>query len=166
MQALSTQGAARRSASREDRLHGEFAPQTGAPYAMFRTPLLSPQRGVPCNPPPWGTLATVDLFTARIAWNVPLGGDIPNIPGSSINLGGPMATSGGLVFTAASIDRHLRAFDSDTGQELWAYELPAGGQSTPMTYAFRGTQYVVIAAGGHGKMGTKQGDYVMAFALR
>ena len=83
----------------------------------------------------------------------------------SPNLGGPIATAGGLVFTAASMDNHLRAFDSDTGRELWKYELPAGGQATPMTYRVDGRQYLVIAAGGHGKLGTKLGDYVVAFTL-
>jgi quinoprotein glucose dehydrogenase len=83
----------------------------------------------------------------------------------SPNFGGPIATAGGLVFTAASMDNHLRAFDSDTGRELWKYEVPAGGQATPMTYRVDGRQYLVIAAGGHGKLGTKLGDYVVAFAL-
>jgi hypothetical protein len=78
----------------------------------------------------------------------------------SLNLGGPIATAGGLVFTAAAMDNRLRAFDADTGQELWAFELPAGGQATPMTYSIDDTQYLVIAAGGHGKIGTKLGDYV------
>jgi quinoprotein glucose dehydrogenase len=74
-------------------------------------------------------------------------------------------SAGGLVFTAAAMDNYLRAFDSDTGKELWKSELPAGGQATPMTYSVNGKQYLVIAAGGHGKLGTKQGDYVMAFTL-
>ena len=76
-----------------------------------------------------------------------------------------MVTAGGLVFTAAAMDNYLRAFDSDSGKELWKYELPAGGQATPMTYSIKGKQYLVIAAGGHGKLGTKQGDYVVAFEL-
>ena len=70
-----------------------------------------------------------------------------------------------LVFTAAAMDNYLRAFDVETGKELWKYELPAGGQATPMTYMLKGKQYVVIAAGGHGKLGTRQGDYVIAFTL-
>jgi quinoprotein glucose dehydrogenase len=69
------------------------------------------------------------------------------------------------VFVAASIDGHFRAFDSRTGQVLWEYALPAGGQATPMSYVLDGRQYVVIAAGGHGKLKTKMGDYLMAFAL-
>jgi quinoprotein glucose dehydrogenase len=74
-------------------------------------------------------------------------------------------TAGGLVFTAAAMDNQLRAFDSDTGKELWKFELPAGGQATPMTYSLDGKQYLVIAAGGHGKLGTKLGDSVLAFTL-
>jgi quinoprotein glucose dehydrogenase len=90
---------------------------------------------------------------------------VPGKETGSINLGGPMVTAGGLVLTSATIDPYLRAFDSETGKDLWKYELPAGGQATPMTYIANGKQYVVIAAGGHGKLGTKQGDYVMAFGL-
>jgi len=63
------------------------------------------------------------------------------------------------------MDNYIRAFDADTGRELWAFELPAGGQATPMTYSMNGKQYVVIAAGGHGKLGTKQGDSLVAFTL-
>ena len=58
-----------------------------------------------------------------------------------------------------------RAFDTSTGEMLWQSMLPAGGQATPMTYELNGKQYVVIAAGGHGKLGTKLGDYVVAYAL-
>ena len=154
----------RKSVSEEDRLHGEFARQTGAPYGMFRTPLLSPT-GTPCNAPPWGTVAAVDLFTGKKVWDAPLGTYKPGVSTGTINLGGPIVTAGGLVFTAASQDGYLHVFDSDSGKELWKFELPAGGQATPMTYRLNGKQYVVISAGGHGKLGTKQGDSVIAFAL-
>jgi quinoprotein glucose dehydrogenase len=156
--------AARKNATDSDRLHGEFARQTGTPYAMFRTPLLAPS-GLPCNTPPWGTVAAVDLFEGKKVWDVPLGSFIPGMNTGTITLGGPMVTAGGIVFTAAAMDNYLRAFDSETGKEIWKYELSAGGQATPMTYSIGGKQYLVIAAGGHGKLGTKQGDYVLAFSL-
>jgi quinoprotein glucose dehydrogenase len=156
--------AARKNATDADRLHGEFARQTGAPYAMFRTPLFSPS-GLPCNTPPWGTVAAVDLFEGKKVWDVPLGSFLPGMNTGTITLGGPMVTAGGIVFTAAAMDGFFRAFDSETGKEIWKYQLPAGGQATPMTYSLGGKQYVVIAAGGHGKLGTKQGDYVIAFTL-
>jgi quinoprotein glucose dehydrogenase len=156
---------ARKSASQEDRLHGEFARQTGAPFAMFRTPLLAPS-GLPCNAPPWGTVAALDVFSGKKIWDVPLGSFIPGMNTGTVTLGGPMATAGGLVFTAAAMDNYIRAFDAETGKEVWKYELPAGGQATPMTYTLKGKQYLVIAAGGHGKLeGTKQGDSVVAFTL-
>jgi quinoprotein glucose dehydrogenase len=155
---------AQMNATESDRMHGEFAPQRGAPYAMFRTPLLAPS-GLPCNAPPWGTVAAVDLFEGKKIWDVPLGSWIPGKNTGTITFGGPMATAGGLVFTAAAMDNYLRAFDSNSGEEVWKYELPASGQATPMTYSLNGKQYVVIAAGGHGKLGTKQGDFVVAFTL-
>jgi quinoprotein glucose dehydrogenase len=131
---------------------------------MFRTPLLSPS-GLPCHAPPWGTVAAVDLFSGKKVWDVPLGSWIPGMNTGTVTLGGPMVTGGGLVFAAAAMDNYLRAFDSESGKELWKYELPASGQATPMTYMLKGKQYLVIAAGGHGKLGTKQGDYVVAFTL-
>ncbi|HXN00049.1 MAG TPA: pyrroloquinoline quinone-dependent dehydrogenase [Candidatus Dormibacteraeota bacterium] len=148
----------------DNRIYGEFGEQKGAPYGLYRTFLFSPS-GLPCNAPPWGTTKAVDLFSGKQVWDVPLGtmggGQYPG----AINLGGPIVTGGGVVFTSAAMDSYLRAFDSESGKELWKYELPAGGQATPMTYSVNGVQYVVIAAGGHGKLGTKQGDYVLGFAL-
>lgn len=81
-------------------------------------------------------------------------------------MGGPMMTAGGLIFIGATLsEQKLRAYDSDTGRELWSAQLPASAQSTPMTYSINGKQYVVICAGGHGKAGSKMGDSVVAFAL-
>jgi quinoprotein glucose dehydrogenase len=148
----------------DNRIYGEFGDQEPAPFALYRTFLFSPAK-VPCNAPPWGTVTAVDLFAGKKVWETPLGSYIPGKNTGTINLGGPMVTAGGLVFTSAAMDNVLRAFDSDTGRELWSVELPAGGQATPMTYSINGRQYLVICAGGHGKMGTKQGDFVMAFKL-
>jgi quinoprotein glucose dehydrogenase len=149
---------------KDNRMEGEFARQTGAPFAMYREPFLGP-KGTPCTAPPFGTTVAVDLFSGKKAWDVPLGTYTDKMQTGTINFGGVIATAGGLVFTAASMDNYLRAFDSDTGQEIWKFELPASGQATPMTYSLGGKQYLVIAAGGHGKLGTKQGDFVLAFTL-
>jgi quinoprotein glucose dehydrogenase len=148
----------------DNRIYGEFGEQKGAPFGLYRTFLFSPGE-TPCNAPPWGTTAAVDLFAGKIIWNVPLGSFVPGQQTGTINLGGPMVTAGGLVFTSAAMDNIIHAFDSETGKQLWQFALPAGGQATPMTYTFKDKQYVVIAAGGHGKLGTKQGDSVLAFAL-
>ena len=149
-----------------DRSHGEWGRQAGTPYAMFRTPLIGPSETLTlCSPPPWGTVAAVDLFTGKKAWDVPLGSFVPGMNTGTVTLGGPIITAGGIVFSAATMDNAIRAFDADSGKEIWKYDLPAGGQATPMTYTVNGKQYLVIAAGGHGKLGTKQGDYVLAFTL-
>jgi len=152
----------------------EISPQTGTPYAMRRDfdALLSPL-GLPCNPPPWGTLTAVDLGTGTVRWEVPLGTvrDIAPVPIpwrlGTPNMGGPIVTAGGLVFIGAAMDNYLRAFDVDNGAELWKGRLPAGGQATPMTYQLRpdGKQYVVIAAGGHGRLRTTLGDSIVAYTL-
>jgi quinoprotein glucose dehydrogenase len=143
---------------------GEFARQRGTPYGMHRDWLVSPS-GLPCNAPPWGALVAFDLKTGKLRWEAPLGSMGEGAPPGSISFGGPMATAGGLVFTAAALDPHLHAFDADTGKEVWTVELPASAQSTPMTYQWLGTQYIVICAGGHGKMKSKMGDSVVAFRL-
>jgi quinoprotein glucose dehydrogenase len=153
--------------------HSEWARQTGTPYAMRREPLLSPW-GLPCTPPPWGTLVSVDLRRNRIVWQVPLGSTegygpwfAPTRNFGMPHMGGPIATAGNLVFVGAAMDSYFRAYDLETGRELWKYKLPAGGQATPMTYRAGPDQrqYVVIAAGGHGSLGTPRGDYLIAFAL-
>ena len=86
-------------------------------------------------------------------------------PTGTLNLGGPVVTSGGLLFIAATKDEKLRAFDKKTGKILWEYKLPAGGYATPSTYLLNGKQYVVIAAGGGGKVGSPSGDSFVAFCL-
>jgi quinoprotein glucose dehydrogenase len=156
-------------AAEEGRFRGDVSPQHGTPYGMSRQAVVSPQ-GVPCVPPPWGELVAVDLSSATIRWRVPLGAGVKRggkiIPvAGTVNLGGPIITAGGLVFVGSAMDDTLRAFDVQTGQELWSAQLPAGGQATPMTYQENEKQYVVIAAGGHGKLGTTLGDSLIAFAL-
>src|SRR5579862_584139 len=153
-----------RDTAKKNRLNGEFGRQTGTPYAMYREPLRAPN-GLPCNAPPWGALVGVDLHSGKKLWETPLGSLIPGGTAGSLNLGGPMATAGGLIFTAAAMDTYLRAFETATGKEVWKAELPASAQATPMSYSVGGKQFIVICAGGHGKLGTKQGDSVVAFAL-
>ena len=144
--------------------------QIGTPYHMNRSQVGSPV-GLPCNAPPFGNLVAVDLETGRVRWESPLGmhPELAEVPGAaewgSTGMGGPIITAGGLVFIGAARDDFLRAYDLSSGEEVWKGALPAGGQATPMTYEVGGRQYVVIAAGGHGSLGTTRGDYVVAFAL-
>ncbi|MEO1310055.1 MAG: pyrroloquinoline quinone-dependent dehydrogenase [Pseudomonadota bacterium] len=154
----------------ETRESADVAPQRGAPYAVLREVVLS-RLGLPCTPPPWGVLAAVDLATGDLVWRRKVGTTEDLADGISIPLGtpltgGPAATAGGLVFMGAAYDDYLRAFSTETGEELWKGRLPAGGQATPMVYEWEGRQYVVIAAGGHADAGTTLGDHIVAFALK
>ena len=148
----------------------EFARQTGTPYGLRRKVLLSPL-GAPCTRPPWGKLVALDLAHGKIAWEKPLGTSRDQAPWpfwntlGTPNLGGPLTTAGGLTFIGATTDNFLRAFDTASGAELWKMRIPAGAQATPMSYERGGRQFVVVAAGGHAKLGTTRGDYVLAYAL-
>lgn len=142
----------------------------GAPYGVFMGPFLGPLQ-IPCQAPPWGYVAGADLRTGKIAYKhrngtvydmtpLPLPFKL-GVPG----IGGPMITKGGVAFLGAAVDNYLRAYDLTTGTQLWEARLPAGGQATPMTYAVGDKQYVLMVAGGHGSVGTKPGDYVIAYTL-
>lgn len=142
----------------------------GAPYGVFMGPFLGPL-GIPCQAPPWGYVAGADLATGKTAWKhkngtvmdmtpLPLPFKV-GVPG----IGGPMLTKGGVAFLGAAVDNYIRAYDVTTGRQLWQGRLPAGGQATPMTYTAGDKQYVLIVAGGHGSVGTKPGDYVIAYTL-
>ncbi|HEV8151105.1 MAG TPA: pyrroloquinoline quinone-dependent dehydrogenase, partial [Gemmatimonadales bacterium] len=118
------------------RLKGsQYTYMRGTPFVMRREILFGPS-GAPCTPPPFGTLVAIDLQSGARKWEVPLGSIAPDTPAAwgSPNLGGPIATAGGLVFIAATLDRKLHAYDIETGAELWSAPLPAGGKATPMTF--------------------------------
>lgn len=143
----------------------------GAPFAASMKPFVSPV-GLPCQAPPWGYVAGVDLRTGEVAWKHRNGtvrdlSPLPlpfrmGVPG----IGGPVLTGGGVAFYSGALDNYVRAYDLADGRILWQDRLPAGGQATPMSYTGEdGRQYVVVVAGGHGSTGTKPGDSVRAYAL-
>lgn len=137
----------------------EYNVMRGTPYVMRRRFLFSPS-GAPCSPPPFGTLVAVDLATGKRAWERPLGEDELG----AVSLGGPIVTAGGLVFMAGTPDNRIRAYDVESGAELWEGGLPASARATPMTYRGpSGRQFVVVAAGGGDLW--EHGDFIVAFAL-
>jgi quinoprotein glucose dehydrogenase len=147
----------------------DFGPQRGAPFAMTRVVALSPL-GLLCNKPPWGAMVAVDLKAGKILWRSSVGTTEDRAPlGLAFHWGTPLVngvaiTAGGLVFTGA-MDAYLRAFDAKSGDELWQGRLPVPGVANPMTYLWKGEQYVAIAAGGHSEAGATIGDSVVAFRL-
>jgi quinoprotein glucose dehydrogenase len=136
---------------------------------MTRVVALS-QFGFPCNKPPWGEMVAVDLKAGRILWRSSVGTAEDRAPlGLAFKWGTPLVngvavTAGGLVFTGA-MDAYVRAFDAKSGEELWQGRLPVPGVANPMTYLWKGEQYVAIAAGGHSESGTSIGDSLVAFRL-
>ena len=152
---------------------GVWPPYRHYRYYQFRDP-----EGYPAIKPPWGTLNAIDLNKGEIAWSVPLGEfdeltqrGIP--PTGTENMGGMSVTAGGLIFIGATRDNTFRAFDKDTGEILWEWELETSAYAAPSTYEVNGRQYVVIAVGGmclycgqgSDKLHTKPGDAIVAFAL-
>jgi quinoprotein glucose dehydrogenase len=127
---------------------------------------------LPCQQPPWGYVAGVDLTTGKTVYqhvngtirdlwplHIPFKMGVPGI-------GGPIVTRGGVAFLSGTLDNYVRGYDLETGTEIWRARLPAGGQATPSTYlGSDGRQYLVVVAGGHGSTGTKPGDFIIAYAL-
>jgi quinoprotein glucose dehydrogenase len=156
---------------------GAAVSQSGTPFALETDAFWSPLH-VPCTEPPFGKITVVDLDSKQTAWERVLGtsrdigpfetaSHIP-LPMGVPSAGGSIVTKSGLIFIAATQERTFRAFDIRDGRKLWSARLPAGGQATPMTFVSpkTGRQYVVIAAGGNFTMRSKQGDYVVAYALK
>ncbi len=126
--------------------------------------------GYPAIKPPWGTLTALNLITGKVNWKIPLG-EYPELTAQGIpvtgseNFGGPLVTKGGVIFITATRDEKFRAFHAKTGKLLWETHLPFGGYATPSTYEIDGKQYVVILTTGGGKLGTTEGDALIAFSL-
>ncbi len=145
--------------------------ETDTVYLMGGYKRLIDETGMPLFSPPYGNLVAVDLNEGTIKWKRPLG-EYPLFVEQGLrntgtrNFGGSVATAGGVVFVGATADEKFRAFDSETGEQLWEFQLPYGGYATPSVYEIDGRQYVVICAGGGQKVApTASGDAVYAFAL-
>jgi quinoprotein glucose dehydrogenase len=130
-----------------------------------------PQSRLMCQQPPWGRLTAVDVNSGEIAWQSVLGVS-DNLPSElqrtgRPNVGGSIATAGGVVFIGATDDSRFRAFDSASGHELWAAKLDASAHATPITYLGKsGKQFVAVTATGGSFLGSPvSGDSIVAFAL-
>jgi quinoprotein glucose dehydrogenase len=141
-----------------------FGTGSGLRYYMIRENFFVD--GTPCNKPPWGTLSAIDLNRGEIVWQVPVGETADGVAGT-INFGPPLATAGGVVFHGGGLDSRFRAYDAGSGEVLATFDLPAGLNAGPMTYRVKadGPQYLVVAPGGHVNLGSKLGDYVIAYTL-
>lgn len=139
----------------------------GGPVGRF----WNPENKIPCSAPPFGELVAVNVHTGEIAWKVPFGRvdelhDKGFTTTGTLNIGGAIATASGLLFIGATNDARFRAFDADTGRQLWETRLEASAHSIPSTYlGADGRQYVVVPAGGGSFLGSPNGTKIVAFAL-
>ena len=146
------------------------SPNSGYRYGHKGYVRFVDHEGYPAIKPPWGELIAIDLNAGEFVWRNTLG-EFQKLTDRGIpqtgtpNFGGTIVTEGGLVFIGATMDENFHAFDKASGELLWKHKLPAGGYATPSTYSANGRQFVVIAASGAGKLGTKPGDAIVAFAL-
>lgn len=147
--------------------------QSGTPYALEQRPLVAkPTMPVPCVAPPWSELVAVDMARAEVKWRIPLGtidklSPVPlPLDWGTPTAGGPIVTAGRIAVMAGTTDERIRAWDLETGRELWQHALPVSGHATPMTYEIEGRQFIVVAAAGHMFMPPQRsGDHLVAFAL-
>lgn len=164
-------GQVARMERRTDAKTGEVTYKRTSPWGSAYARFWNPDTRMPCSAPPFGELVAVDVNKGEIAWRVPLGVfedlkargfDKTGAP----NIGGTIATAGGVVFIGGTIDKRFRAFDAQTGARLWETTLEASAHATPMTFMGRDNrQYVVIAAGGDGILRSEPGTRIVAFAL-
>jgi len=133
----------------------EYAAQKGAAFGMVRRTFMG-KDGMPCNRAPWGMLAAIEVETGRLRWEAPM----------NPSLGGPMVVNGVVFFGGTVFEQKLRAFAAETGKKLWEADLPYSAHSVPGTYLWEGQRYVVVCAGGHGKVdGSKLGGSVLAYRV-
>jgi quinoprotein glucose dehydrogenase len=138
-----------------ERLGLEYGAQRGAPFGMSRRTFIAPD-GRPCNQEPWGALVAIEVETGKLRWESPM----------TISLGGPLSVNGVVFFGATFFESKFRAFSADAGEKLFETDLPYTANSTPGTYKWHGKRYIVLSAGGHGKVdGSKLGDRVIAFTI-
>jgi len=151
-------------------VEAQFTDQDGTPFGMARFELFNDESGFHCLEGPWSTLVALDVASGDTLWEVPAGrrpgidADHPAAEWGYYANGGPVITSGGVVFLATQHDRTLRAYDLPTGRVSWSVRLPAGPQATPMVYEWNGAAHVVLTLGGRTESGDL-GDYVVAYRL-
>ncbi len=138
-----------------ERWGSEYGTQEGTPFGMARKTFLDPD-GRPCNTEPWGALVAIDVETGKLRWETP----------QLVSLGGPLAVNGVVFFGGTIFETKLRAFSAASGAKLWETDLPYSAHSVPGTYLWKGRRYVVVCAGGHGKVdGSKLGGAVLAYTI-
>ncbi len=152
----------------------ELAPQMGVDYLMSRHAYLDPTVGIPCAGRPLAEIMVIDIEGETQLWRHPHGtlSEVVGVPlhWGAPGMGGSLVTSTGLIFIGAASEKAFRAYDLDTGEELWRHALPFPANANPMSYAVKTDsgeqQYVVVAAGGDARSGIGgEGDYLVAFTL-
>ena len=131
---------------------------------------LLDNNGFPASRPPWGGIAKVNMNNGELLWKIPFGHRLDKneniISKGDINFGGVLSTSSNIFFATGTPDKMARAYSTEDGKLIWERELPFSGSAPPMTYIFKGCQYVVFTATGGQFIGfDKKGDATVAYKL-
>jgi len=125
---------------------------------------------LPASIPPWGKLNAININTGKINWSIPNGSrktKSGKIIKGDFSFGGVLTTAGNLLFATGTPDNYIRAYESKSGKKLWEFKLPSAGSSSPITYLYKGDQYILVNAGGGKFFGfdEKLGDQIIAFKV-
>ncbi len=114
---------------------------------------------------PLGHIEAIDPLTAEKKWRVPL---------MDFQIWSAMLASGDLLFTGKETGEFI-ALDAATGKQLWQFQTGSGINAMPVTYTYKGRQYVTVLSGIGGlywninrealKDRVPQGGSVWTFAL-
>jgi quinoprotein glucose dehydrogenase len=132
--------------------------------------LLLDNHSLPGSNPPWGYLSSTDLTSGKVLWKVPFGIATDKITkknyAGDMNFGGVITTKSGLIIATGSRDEYSRFYDADNGAELHKVKLPYAGSSPPITYMYKGCQYIGFnSTGGRFAGYGKNGDAFVVFKL-
>ena len=150
--------------------HDKYLRKFGLLFEYGAWQLFLDNEKLPASVPPWGKLNAIDIDTGQINWSTPTGfreTKSGKIIKGDFSFGGVLSTAGNLLFATGTPDKYIRAYEAKSGKKLWEFELPSSGSSSPISYLYKGEQYILVNAGGGKFFGFDEelGDQIIAFKI-